>query len=61
MQNIVKEQYEKLGIDNTGADHLQSYVRSTIVGHACSYAIDNCTETAKTLLAQYIRDPDHNP
>ena len=61
MQATVEKQYNRLGLDNTGATHLESYVRSKVAGYACGYDITNCTETAKNLLQQYMDNPDNNP
>ncbi|XP_060551724.1 aminopeptidase N-like isoform X2 [Ruditapes philippinarum] len=61
MQATVSKQYNRLGLDNSGASHLESYVRSEIASHACGYDITNCTETAKKLLQQYMDHPDNNP
>ncbi|XP_053377176.1 aminopeptidase N-like isoform X1 [Mercenaria mercenaria] len=61
MQSTVMKQYERLGLDDTNASHLESYVRARIASHACGYDIENCTNAAKQLLQQYMNTPDNNP
>lgn len=57
----MEKQFTRLGIVNTGAGHLESYIRSLIVSKACYYGIRNCTDEAKDLLQKYMDDPKSNP
>ncbi|KAL4227197.1 hypothetical protein ACF0H5_015170 [Mactra antiquata] len=61
MQETVKQQFDKLTMNNTGASHLTSYMRSEISSHACSYDIKQCVEESKTLIDEYMSNPEDNP
>ncbi|XP_053387121.1 aminopeptidase N-like [Mercenaria mercenaria] len=61
MQNKTKSAFEQLTMDNTGATHLESYLRSLIVNLACDYGIQACVDGAKHLYSQWMLDPNNNP
>ncbi|XP_053387330.1 aminopeptidase N-like isoform X1 [Mercenaria mercenaria] len=61
MQNKTSSAFEELTMNNTGASHLESYLRSTITSLACSYGIQACVDEAKQLYSQWMRNPNNNP
>lgn len=61
MQKTVFIQFKRLTMNNTGADHLQSYIRARIVSQACAYDIPECTDEAVKQFKEYMDHPDNNP
>lgn len=61
MHSISYGPFQRIGMNNTGAKHLESYVRSVIVGLACSYGVQECIDESKSLFAQWMADENNNP
>ncbi|XP_056008322.1 putative aminopeptidase-2 isoform X2 [Ostrea edulis] len=60
MQLLVKDIYNEIGLNNTGATHLQSYMRSTVSSTACSYDIPECLSAAEQQYKDWMSNPNNN-
>ncbi|XP_060566248.1 aminopeptidase N-like [Ruditapes philippinarum] len=61
MQNKTTSAFNELTMNNTGATHLESYLRSTITSLACDYGIQSCIDEAKRLFKDWMAKPEVNP
>ncbi|KAK3602015.1 hypothetical protein CHS0354_027018 [Potamilus streckersoni] len=52
--------FKELGLNDTGASHLQSYLRSSIANSACYYGIGDCVQNATDQYSAWMRNPDSN-
>ncbi|XP_062585470.1 uncharacterized protein LOC134247152 isoform X2 [Saccostrea cucullata] len=60
MQNLVRDIYNEIGLNNTGATHLESYMRSNVAITACSYDIPECLAAAVKQFKQWMDQPSNN-
>ncbi|XP_060075201.1 aminopeptidase N-like [Ylistrum balloti] len=58
MENKVREPFTNITLDNTGASHLEAYLRATLASQACHYGIDECVLEAKRLFESWLQNPD---
>ncbi|XP_046380097.2 aminopeptidase N-like [Haliotis rufescens] len=61
MKAKVQMPFNTLTMNNTGASHLTSYIRSLISGSACSYGITACTDESLRLFREWMATPSNNP
>ncbi|KAK7096269.1 hypothetical protein V1264_005581 [Littorina saxatilis] len=61
MTSKIQAPFSKVGMNNTGATHLQSYMRSLLSSKACYYDDSSCLDNATTLFRQWMADPAKNP
>ncbi|XP_052782181.1 putative aminopeptidase-2 isoform X1 [Mya arenaria] len=61
MREKVDTQFKRIGMNNTGASHLESYLRSEISAHACTYGNQKCIVEALELFRQYMANEGVNP
>ncbi|XP_033725116.1 aminopeptidase N-like isoform X1 [Pecten maximus] len=58
MKHKVREPFTKITLNNTGATHLESYLRATLASQACGYGIDQCVLESKQLFASWLQNPN---
>ncbi|KAK6184957.1 hypothetical protein SNE40_007297 [Patella caerulea] len=61
MLSRIQEPFSRWTMNNTGASHLDSYVRSLVVSTACDYDLPACISDAKSLFKQWMDNPSNNP
>ncbi|KAK3108903.1 hypothetical protein FSP39_018341 [Pinctada imbricata] len=60
VQKLVQGPFEHYGMDNSGAGHIEIYIRSLLVGEACDYGIKECTQGALKMYRDWMLDPKNN-
>ncbi|CAG2231962.1 ANPEP [Mytilus edulis] len=50
--------FNKLGMDNSGSNHLEIYLRRTVVAHACKYGHEVCIENSRKLFKELMETTD---
>ncbi|XP_041356302.1 aminopeptidase N-like [Gigantopelta aegis] len=53
--------FNEVTMNNTGATHLESYIRSIVASMACDYGVTQCIDESKRLFRQWMQNPNHNP
>ncbi|KAK7497860.1 hypothetical protein BaRGS_00010994 [Batillaria attramentaria] len=61
MLSKVQGPFRAIGMNNTGASHLQSYLRSILAYIACQYDDPDCVGNSTALFKQWMDQPDTNP
>ncbi|XP_041356218.1 aminopeptidase N-like [Gigantopelta aegis] len=60
MRNKVREPFRVMGMNNTGASHLDSFLRSNIVTSACENDLPECDQEAIGLYRAWMTTPSNN-
>lgn len=61
LANKSMNQYQELGMNNSNAALLESFLRSQIASTACGSGVEDCVNTAKALYAAWRSHPGNNP
>ncbi|KAL8559955.1 hypothetical protein ACOMHN_041426 [Nucella lapillus] len=61
MRSKIHRPFSTVGMNNTGASHLESYRRSLFTSQACYYDNPHCLDNATALFRQWMDHPQHNP
>ena len=57
MKTTFTKPFDKFGMDNSGASHLEIYVRKFVVSQACKYGNSECIGNATKLFKQLMDNP----
>ncbi|XP_052090870.1 uncharacterized protein LOC127727793 [Mytilus californianus] len=60
MRNLVGKAYDKFGLNSTGLNHLQSYMRSEVSRIACDFDLPKCITEAKRQFDGWMNNPQEN-
>ncbi|CAC5411232.1 ANPEP [Mytilus coruscus] len=60
MRNLVVKAYDKFGLNSTGLNHLQSYMRSEVSSIACDFDLPKCITEAKRQFDDWMNNPQEN-
>ncbi|GAB1605730.1 aminopeptidase N-like, partial [Argonauta hians] len=60
MQRLVTVHYYRIGWDNSGTEHTETFMRQQIISIACHYNVKGCTEEATRQFHLWMEQPDHN-
>ncbi|KAL3885524.1 hypothetical protein ACJMK2_025576 [Sinanodonta woodiana] len=52
--------FNELGLNDTGASHIESYLRSSIANSACYYGIEDCVQNATAQYREWMTNPNIN-
>ncbi|KAK7090085.1 hypothetical protein V1264_009931 [Littorina saxatilis] len=61
LANKTSSQYGQLGMNNSGAELLESYLRTQIASLACSSGVQQCVQDALSLFQTWKQTPSTNP
>ncbi|XP_052084120.1 aminopeptidase N-like isoform X4 [Mytilus californianus] len=61
MRKMLSKQFNKYGIDNTGAGHTETMTRRGIVRMACDYESEECIQNCTDIFKKYMENPNENP
>ncbi|KAJ8311344.1 hypothetical protein KUTeg_010699 [Tegillarca granosa] len=61
MKNLISPLFTRLGLNNSGSDHMQIYTRSLIVSLACDFGITDCVTESLKLFKEWMNNPNNNP